>query len=261
MDIIKIPRINALGKTGSEKAPNLILDELKKNYKNFSVLDFEEIHVDNSNIQESEQLIYQNCLEEFERQDKVVFIGGDHSMTYSIMKAFNETFENSFLIVFDAHPDCMKPMIEPTNEEWLRAIVEEGFNPKNIILIGTRKIEDEEKEFLERKGIKYFFDFNDIEIFADVITEKANGKNLYVSIDIDAVDPAFAPGVNYPESIGLTSKEFFYLLKRIFHISSLKAFDIVEVVPEIDEKYDFRTVKLASKVIQTFLELKDGTKK
>ncbi|MDO8517551.1 MAG: arginase family protein [Nanoarchaeota archaeon] len=260
MQIVKIPRINALGKKGSEKAPNLILDELKKNYKNFSMLDFEEIHVDNSNIQESEKLIYQNCLEEFERQDKMVFIGGDHSITYPIMKAFDESFQNSFLIVFDAHADCMKPMMEPSHEEWLRAIVEEGFNPKNIIIVGLRKIEDVEKEFLDKKGIKYFSDFNDIEIFADVITEKANGKNLYVSIDIDVVDPAFAPGVNYPESIGLTAKEFFYLLKRIFHISSLKAFDIVEVVPEIDEKYDFRTVKLASKVIQTYLEIKDGKK-
>jgi len=257
MDIIKVPGINALGKKGSEKAPNLILEDLKKNYRNFQKLDLEEIHVDNFNVEESGKLIYENCLEEFEKQDKVIFIGGDHSISFPILKAFNKVFNNTFLIVLDAHADCMEPMKEPTHEEWLRAIIENGFNPKNIILIGARKIEEAEKEFLDKKGVKYYSEIESIENFADMVTEKANKRDVYVSIDIDVLDPAFAPGVNCPELVGLNSREFFYLLKRIFHISTLRAFDIVEVVPSIDEKYDYRTVKTASKIIQDFLKIKD----
>ncbi len=171
------------------------------------------------------------------------------------MKSFNETFsEKSFLIVFDAHADCMKPMKEPTHEEWLRAVIEKGFNPENIILIGARKIEEQEKKFLKQIKIKCFSEINDFEVVADYITERANGKEVYISIDIDVLDSSFAPGVNYPEPLGLSAKEFFYLLKIIFKIPIIKAIDVVEIVPEIDEKYDFRTVKIAAKIIQEFLE-------
>jgi len=258
MRIIKVPSINALGKQGPEKAPNLILSELKKNYLKFDRLDLEEIHVDNSNIKESEGLIYKNAKEEFERQDKIVFIGGDHSISYSIVKAFNDVFSDSFLIVFDAHADCMKPMKEPTHEEWLRAVVDSGFKPENIVLIGARKIEPEERRFLHAKKIKYFSEIYDLEAVADYITERASGKDVYVSIDIDVLEPAVAPAVNYPEPLGLTSRELFYLLRRIFFIPGLKAIDIVEVVPEIDKNYNFRTIKVAAKILEEFLKKAGG---
>lgn len=253
MQIIKVPCINALGKQGPEKAPNLILSELKKNYLQFDKLDLEEIHVDNSNIKEAGELIYKNAKEEFGQQDKIVFIGGDHSVSYPIVKAFNDVFSDNFLIVFDAHADCMKPMKEPTHEEWLRALVDAGFKPENIVLIGARKIEPEERRFLHAKKIKYFSEIYDLEAVADYITERARGKNVYVSIDIDVLEPAAAPAVNYPEPLGLTSRELFYLLRRIFFIPGLKAIDVVEIVPGLDEKYNFRTVKLAAKILQEFL--------
>ena len=263
MQIVKIPRINALGKKGPEKAPNLILEELKKNYPSFSSLEVEEIHVDNSNVAESHDLIYENSKKIFKSKDekddgKVVFVGGDHSISAPILKGFGEVydFENSFLIMFDAHADCMEPMQEPTHEELLRSAIEYGFKPENVVLIGIRKIEPEEKGFLNKNGVKVFSEINagNIEAIGDYITENANGKKIYVSIDVDVLDSVFAPGVNVPEPLGLNSRDLFYLLRRVFHIKSLKAIDVVEVVPDIDEKYDFRTVKIAAKIIQDFLE-------
>lgn len=254
MKIIKVPRINALGKKGPEEAPNLILDELKRNYANFSRLDIKGIHVDNLNIAEAEKLIYENSKKEFEMKDKIVFVGGDHSITFPIVKAFNETFVDAFLIVFDAHADCMKPMKEPTHEEFLRAIVDSGFKKENVVLIGARKIEKQERKFLNENKVRYFSEINDLEAVADYVTEKARGKNVYVSIDIDILDPAFAPAVSYPEPLGLDSRELFYLLRRIFHIKTIRGLDIVEVVPEKDEKYDCRTIKIATKILQEFLE-------
>jgi agmatinase len=246
MKIIGIPRISALGKTGPEEMSEAVLEELK--------LDAEIIEIDNSNVQESENKIYEKAKEVLSEEDRVCFIGGDHSITYPIFKAFQEINKDAFLIVFDAHADCMPPMKEPTHEEFLRATIEDGFNPENVILVGVRKIEPEEKLFLTEKNVKVFMEINDMEAAADYITEKANGRDVYVSVDIDALDPAFAPAVNYPEVDGLTSREFLYILKRILKIRSLKAIDIVEAVPKKDKAFDNRTIKVCAKIVEEFLK-------
>ena len=247
MKIVNVPRINALGNKGPEKMGEKVLAEVGK--------DFETVDVDNSNVESSEKTIYSKAKEIFEGNEKAIFVGGDHSITYPIFKAFSEVNKNTFLIIFDAHADCMPPMEEPTHEEFLRAIIEKKLvDPKNIILVGARKVEDVEKKFLIEKDIKVFEEIYDIEAVADYIAERANEKEVYVSVDIDVLDPAFAPAVNYPEPNGLSSRELFYLLKRIFYIKGLRALDVVEVVPEKDEKYDYRTIKVAAKIIEEFLK-------
>ena len=231
MKLYSTNRINALGLKGPEET-----------HKEFPKAEF--IQVDNDNIQESENILYNSAKEIFSKQEKQIFIGGDHSITYPIFKAFQEENKEPFLIVFDAHADCMPPQQEPTHEEFLRAIIENGFPAQNIILVGARKIEPEEMKFLLENEVKVFTDIFDMEAAADYITEKANGKDLYISIDIDALDPAFAPAVNYPEPAGLSSKEFFYIFKSLLRIKSLKTIDIVEAIPEKDnpQKLTLRTI-------------------
>ncbi|MBT6955862.1 hypothetical protein HN997_01065 [archaeon] len=111
---------------------------------------------------------------------------------------------------------------------------------------------DVERKFLKEKGIKVFSEVYDVEAIGDYVTENANGKDVYVSVDIDVLDPAVAPGVSYAEPNGLSSKELFYLLRRIFCVKSLRAIDVVEVDVVKDERYDFRTVKVAAKIVDEF---------
>lgn len=242
MKLYSTNRINALGLKGPEQTPEAI--------KQFIKTPIEHIQVDNNNIQESQNILYERAKEIFQKNEKQIFIGGDHSITYPIFKAFQEQNKDPFLIIFDAHVDCDICAKEPTHEEWLRGIVEAGFNPKNIILIGARKIWDIEKKFLIENEIKVFSEILDLQAATDYITEKANGKDLYISIDIDALDPAFAPAVNYPEPAGLTSKEFFYILKRLLLIKSLKAIDIVEAIPKKDKNFDNITLRTIAKIIE-----------
>lgn len=255
MKLYTTNRINALGLKGPEQTPQAI--------KQFLKLPITHINVDNSNIQESEQILYRKAKEIFAEQvnqiqnpksqipeNLNIFLGGDHSITYPIFKAFQKQHKKPFLIIFDAHPDCMPPSQEPTHEEFLRAIIEDGFPSSKIILIGTRKYEPEEISFLKLHDIKIFQTIYDMESAADYITEKANNHDLYISIDIDALDPAFAPAVNYPEPNGLTSKEFFYILNRLLKIKTLKAIDIVEAIPEKDKQFDNRTLRTITKIIQ-----------
>lgn len=243
--IVGVPCINALGHKGPEEMPLAVSRELG--------VDFEMVDIDNDDIEKSERQVFDCAREFFSGGERVCFVGGDHSITFPIFSAFREKFGNPFLIVFDAHADCMPPMREPTHEEFLRAIVESGFNPENVILVGARKIEPEELRFLKEKGIRVFSEINDVEAVADFITEKALGCDLYVSVDIDVLDPAFAPAVTYPEVDGLTSREFFYILKRVLRVKSLRAIDVVEAVPEKDRVFDMRTIKNCAKVISEFM--------
>jgi len=255
MLIIKVPLLNALGKTkGCDKAPNLVFNTSKDFFSSESgkPLSFEtaEIKVNNSNIKESNELIQKKAAEIFDKNQPVVFLGGDHSITYPLMRAFSKK-KNVGLVVFDAHADCVDTMPEPTHEDWLRTLIEKGFNPSNIILIGARNIDPVETEFLMKNHINNFSMkelFENLPRSCDLIMESARKfDNVYVSIDIDAIDPAFAPGTGYPEPGGLSSREFIYLLQRLKRLNNLKAFDIVEINP--DKDISNMTVKLGAKIL------------
>jgi agmatinase len=264
MFIVKVPGINGLGKTeGCEKAGNAIIEALKEIHSNeqwnitdVSLLDLEEIHLDNSNLELSNRLIYENSLEIFEAKPRTVFLGGDHSITYSTAKAFLDYCRKSekepCLIVFDSHADSMFPMKEPTHEEWLRKLIEEGFPRENVLIVGLRNAWKDEVIFLKENKIKIILINNLLENLnemCDTIMEFANGKELYVSIDIDVIDPAFAPATGYPEPCGLSSRQFLYLIQRIKKIKTLKAIDLVEINEKEDKKYNNMTIKLGAKIL------------
>lgn len=266
MFIVKVPGINGLGRTeGCERAGDAILNSLKDIYSNesgspidVSLLDLEEIHLDNSNLKLTNELIYKNAFEILEKKPKTIFLGGDHSISYSLARAFLDYCQNSekepCLIVFDSHPDCMPPVKEPTHEEWLRKLIEEGFPKDNILIVGLRNSWKDEIKFLKENKIKTISInqiLEDLQDMCDSIMEFSNGKELYVSIDIDVIDPAFAPSTGYPEPGGLTNRQFLYLIQRINKIKNLRAFDLVE----INEKNDKNglTVKLGAKILAELL--------
>ncbi len=268
MFIVKVPGINGLGKTkGCERAGNAIIKALKEIHSNeqgniidSSLLDLEEIHLDNNNLELSNKLIYENSLEIFDSKPRTVFLGGDHSISYSIGKAFLDDCKRSrkqaCLIVFDSHADCMPPMKEPTHEEWLRKLIEEGFPKENILLVGLRNVWKDEITFLKENRIKTLSIANltaDLQDMCDTIMEFSNGKELYVSIDIDILDPVYAPATGYTEPGGLTSRQILYLVQRIKKIKNLRAVDLVEINEKMDEKHDNITVKLGAKILAELL--------
>ena len=270
MFIVKVPGINGSGDTdGCRDSGEAILKELKKIHINergklvdVGLLELEEIHLDNLNLEYSNELIYKNSLEIFEKKPKAIFLGGDHSISYPIGKAFleycNETKKEPFLIVFDARPNCRSFPSDkiPTQEEWFRALVDSGFPIENILLVGIRNPSLEEISFLKKKNIKFILMnslLEDLQETCDMIMELSNKKELYVSIDISIIDPAFAPSTNYKEPGGLTSRQFLYLSQRINKIKNLKAIDLVEINKEEDVKNDNMTVKLGAKILSEFL--------
>jgi len=274
---VKVPGINGLGKTNGcensgEKILKILKEEIYSNEQGKIIgdanLNIEEINLDNSNLKSVNELIYDTAFEIIKKNQKAIFLGGDHSISYSLTRAFFDYCQNlesvkePCLIVFDAHSDCMHPFKEddgkviPTHEEWLRALVEDGFPPQNILLVGVRNSYSDEIRFLKEKNIKVILMnqlLENLEDSCDIIMEFSNNRELYVSIDIDVIDPVFAPSTGYTEPGGLTSREFIYLIQRINKIRNLKSIDIVEINSEKDKENNGLTLKLGAKILSELI--------
>jgi len=256
MKILKIPFSNGgLGKTkGTELAPDKITSYLKKDSLNenntLPLFNIEQIEINQDNIEETNKTIFQKVKKNL-TNPKTILIGGDHSITYPSFKAFSE-LANPGLIIFDAHPDCMHNFTPPTHEDFVKTLIKNNIlNPENIILVGLRSWHKDEYTFLKENNIRFFTmkqlhqDFHHI---TETIMENARKfSNIYLSIDIDVVDPAFAPATGYPEPGGLTSRQLIDMLQKIKNLKTIKMIDIVEVNPTKD-KYNI-TSKLAAKII------------
>ncbi len=271
MFVVKVPGVNNKSNTrGCEKAGNEILkiikEEIKLNESGKSVeigrLDLEEIHLDNSDLKLTNALIYKNALKSFESKPKSIFLGGDHSISYPLCKAFldyfNEIGKEPCLIIFDARPNCKLPedkdFTYPKNEEWLRKIVDEGFPGQNILLVGNRNLDTNEKEFLKTHSIRSLslnFLLEQIEEACEFIMEFSNKKELYLSLNVNVLDPVFAPGAEHPEVGGLTSREFIYLIQRLNKIKTFRAAELVEINPLKDT--DKLTLKIGAKIISELI--------
>ncbi len=263
MFIVKVPAINGKNSKGCERTGNVLLTLLKEFSSNeqgsvidSSILDLEEIHLDNSNLNLTNELIYKNSLEAFDMKPRTIFLGGDHSITYSIGKAFmdhcNKEQKKPCLILFSSYADCSDSEEFATDRNWLRMLIEKGFPKDNVLLVGVRKVGKEEMVFIGRNKIKRISmnslieDINDI---CDTIMEFSNGRELYISIGIDIIDPVFAPATCYPEIGGLTSRQFLYLIQRIKKIKTLRGVDITNINSEKDKNFNNLTTKLGVKIL------------
>jgi len=181
---------------------------------------------------------------------KPIFIGGDHSITFEVLKGLNKQKKEIKVIYFDAHPDFIC-----SSHNYYGSVVCDASRLRNVNLrksveIGIRAPEKEELLNLKRKKIRVF---HPIDIVEKGIANTFNqikrivGKgNIYLSIDLDVLDPAFAPGVDTPVPGGLTTNQLFYLTKKIAALG-LIGFDVMELSPAYDIQE--RTSHLAAKLV------------
>ncbi|MBD3318409.1 hypothetical protein GF342_00710 [Candidatus Woesearchaeota archaeon] len=244
-----------LGKTeGTEKAPQAVFDVLKDGINESGTFRHYEkklLTLPGHDIEESLQKIE----EAVKSKQPTCIVGGDHTITYAAFRAFANMHDNTGLLVFDAHPDLMQSFSVPTHDNYLRQLIEEHIiTPQHIILVGVRQWDKEEAAFLSKHNILKFtmqeIATEGIHNSCDAIMAAARQVGqLYISVDIDAVDPAFAPGTGYLEPGGLSSRELLYMLTRLRLLKNLSMCDIVEINPAKDSTN--RTTALGAKIIET----------
>ena len=225
----------------SDSAPDKIADELKEQGLNeegfFPVFDAEEIKKED---------IEEKFLFALDQTDKVVSVSGNHLISSLLINSFSKRYRNCGIIIFDAHPDC------ENENDLLPSIIRHNVRNGNIILIGTRSWKKNELGFLKNNKIRFFemrkmIEFGNMDVIETIMETARHFEALYVSIDLDVLDPCFAPAVNSYEPGGLSSRDLLFFLSRLKKLQNLKAIDITELNPEKD--INNLTAKLAAKLI------------
>lgn len=159
---------------------------------------------------------------------KVVSIGGDHSVSYPIISAFADKYEGLNILHFDAHADLYDNFDDnPYSHASPFARILEGGKIKSLTQVGIRTLNTHQRAQAEKFGVKIIEmkDFN-----FDFIQNLQ--PPLYISLDLDVLDPAFAPGISHHEPGGMSTRE---LLKIIQNIKvDIVGADIVEYNPVRD---------------------------
>ena len=183
--------------------------------------------------------------------NQLIILGGEHSLTYGSYMSYPK---DTGYVVFDAHYDLRDEYAgtKLSHAAYLRRIIEER-GSENIIHVGARAYVKEELEFLTEHNVKTISDSEIRMGNGPKLLEKMAEKfeNLYVSIDLDVLDPAFAPGVGNPEAIGITSRELYNMLISLKN-SHIKAADIVELNPTFDNG---STASLAARLMSIIISM------
>ncbi len=173
-----------------------------------------------------------------------IFIGGDHSVGIPLFKAFAKSFAGSAgYIQFDSHADLADNF---EGHPWSHAntarrnVEQPNLSPNHLAFIGLRSFLTEEVEYYAANpGIGWYTARavykKGIETVArEVVEQLKDVEAVYMSLDIDGIDPSCTPGTGTPEHGGPTTRECLEFLRIIFTELPVKAMDIVEVSPPLD---------------------------
>jgi agmatinase len=169
-----------------------------------------------------------------------VAIGGEHTITLGILKGLGAKARKTALVSFDAHLDLRREFLGLTllHTTFMRVINEE-VKPAKIVEVGTRAVCKEELAYAKKAGINFFTSQQIRKEGAAQITrslkeEIAPYENVYLSIDMDVLDPAFAPAVQNPEPEGIETHTLLNILCALCD-KRVVGFDIVEIAPNYDQ--------------------------
>lgn len=228
----------------------------------FKVVDVGDVRIDQVDVDKNLKTI-KNFIKDLYIENKniiPIMIGGDHFCSYPVIKTVGDLFDKKQefgILLFDAHLDFY--------QEWDKGVYShatishriydlEYINNKNLLIVGARDIDIPELEIAESQNVKYLSAYHVIEGLDNYIAKilsffkKSNVKYLYISIDIDTLDPSIAPGTGFAIPGGFTYREIWKILKVIVENFEIIGFDLVEVAPNLDLKNNM-TCNLAAKLI------------
>lgn len=206
-----------------------------------------------------------------------IVLGGDHSLAIGSISGvadhYKEKNESVGIIWIDAHADINTPSSSPSGNIHgmpLGCILGTGhpelvnllgyspkIDPKNVALIGIRDIDGEEKELCKKSGIRYYTmreidERNMSTVMEEAIKLVSNGTSaIHLSLDLDGVDPLYAPGVSTPVTGGVSYRETHLALEMLADTNMLSSMDIVELNPSVDIGH--KTAGLAVELITSAL--------
>ncbi len=195
-----------------------------------------------------------------------LFLGGDHSVTIPLAAVFAAAYPGALGYVhIDAHLDLADSF---EGHRWShactarRVLEQPGFAPERTVFVGIRSFMEDELAYTDIHpeiriySAREFHRRGPEEIGAETTAQLSGADAVYVTLDIDALDPAYAPGTGTPEAGGLTTRGLLEFLRPIMTGLPVQALDIVEVAPPLDHS-DITSFAALKVIYETFAALKD----
>jgi len=165
-----------------------------------------------------------------------ICLGGDHSITYPIIRAFARKYQPLTILHFDAHPDIYDSFQgnRHSHASPFARIMEEKL-VKRLVQVGIRTFNAHQREQVNKFGVEVI----EMKNLREGLTLEFDAP-LYISFDMDALDPAFAPGVSHREPGGLSTRQAIDIIQRVR--GKVVGADIVEFNPRMDPLHVTGTV-------------------
>ena len=189
--------------------------------------------------------IRSKVLEVIAHGDRLLSLGGDHSVAYPVLDAYLEQYPGLHILQIDAHGDLYDDFGgNPYSHASPFARIMETGKVGSLTQVGNRCLNTHQRQQAERFGVRII----EMHQFSFAFLAELQGP-LYVSVDLDALDPAFAPGVSHHEPGGMTSRELFHILQNIE--VPIVGGDVVEYNPTRD--HHNRTAMVAYKTMKELI--------
>ncbi len=223
-----------------------------------NLVDYGDVAVELTNIQDNIQAITIEAGAIVNAGPTVIALGGDHSISFPLLRAHAAKFGPLAVVHFDSHSDTSRGHTDHGTP--FREAIEEGLiDTEAYIQVGIRGPSDSSDavEQARRLGAKVLTIDNCFEMgipaVVQAVRELTGERQVYVSFDIDSVDPAYAPATGTPEVGGFTSYQALQLVRGLRGLN-LVGFDLVEVSPPYDNPGEITSI-LAANIIFEFLSL------
>jgi agmatinase len=227
--------------------------ETGTNLQEYNIVDNDDVPVVPGYIEDTFEAIQERVEYVLDHDVLPAIAGGDHSTTLPVLRAIAEKHGPVSLVQFDAHSDLWTEYFgrDHNHGTTVHNAIEEGLiDPETSIRIGDRGglYGPEDIEMFDDSGIEYYTTEEAVsaglEDLGEHLRERVDGPT-FATIDIDVVDPAYAPGTGTQMPGGLTSREILRLTRQL-HGVDLVGFDLVEVSPPYDDRAGTTSVLAAN---------------
>jgi len=226
---------------GTRDGPRAIIDasrylelydiELAREIYRVGIHTLPELAPDVSGPEHMTQRVYQVARELLDEDKVLLMLGGEHSLTLGVVRAYREKYESLSILQLDAHADLRDSYMGTgfSHATVMRRVCE--LCP--VIPVGIRSLSQEEHEFMNEVGIRPFYaaglvsgEYSSEQIVASL------SSDVYITIDLDVLDPSIMPAVGTPEPGGIGWYELLALLRQVAQSRHIVGFDLVELSPD-----------------------------
>ncbi|HEX2913815.1 MAG TPA: agmatinase [Chloroflexia bacterium] len=244
---------------GTRQGPKAIIDastqvelydeELKSEPIDLGIFTLEDLAFEGKSQEEALALIGAAFSKVTDDGKFAVTLGGEHSVTIPIIRDLKERYPDLVVLSFDAHGDLRITYHGELSHACVMRRIADMSVP--VYIVGVRSISPEEVQFVESNPrAEILYDYERAEKAFDINQILQWGKHVYVTVDLDAFDPAEMPSVGTPEPGGLRWREFFKIFKEVCEKTEVVGFDIMELMPvKGQERADFYAAKLIYKML------------